>query len=551
MAERPGGIGPTLYEVAGWLQAGLAAPFRAAVWLLRRDVAPPAIPAWAAIPPRWRWLIVVGLALVAGSTVLFALYLWFHVLLVAVGWAPSADAWGDIRFGLLIVAGVLSAPFVVWRTMIADRQTAINQQTHYTDLYTKAVEMLGADKVEKRDGKERSVPNIEVRLGAIYALQRVMNQSDADYLPILKTLCAYVRENATFQERPSFSEGPPLPEPPEPPEGREETPEELRERLEAISLHAQNLQAWGERLRWKAAARGADSAQRPDIRAALDVLCERPEKRRLALEGIDRVAPPKLDFENWPDGLTPEEVRIRSASVKQYRTLLDKWTGKGVRLDLAAAALQGAARSGADLSRANLSGAQMQGAKLRGARLEGAILRGAYLTGADLNGANLQGANLRETHLQSAIFSSAHLEYADFKRAEMQFVQMNSANMQMTNLSYAQTQGAKFSSARMQGANLEEARMQGVILARASLQGVNAKKTDFTGALLAAADFTDAQNLTFDQLASAFGDAATKLPPAIQEMRQRLITEAGWAEDAIPKNNPQQRWAEWRTRRGF
>jgi len=103
----------------------------------------------------------------------------------------------------------------------------------------------------------------------------------------------------------------------------------------------------------------------------------------------------------------------------------------------------------------------------------------------------------------------------------------------------------------MQGANLEEARMQGVILARASLQGVNAKKTDFTGALLAAADFTDAQNLTFDQLASAFGDAATKLPPAIQEMRQRLITEAGWAEDAIPKNNPQQRWAEWRTRRGF
>ena len=103
----------------------------------------------------------------------------------------------------------------------------------------------------------------------------------------------------------------------------------------------------------------------------------------------------------------------------------------------------------------------------------------------------------------------------------------------------------------MQGANLEEARMQGVILARASLQGVNAKKTDFTGALLAAADFTDAQNLTFDQLASAFGDAATKLPPDLEAQRPRLIAEAGWAEDEIPWSDLDQRWADWRTMRGF
>ena len=32
MAARPGGKGPTLYEVAGWLQGAVGAPFRAAGW---------------------------------------------------------------------------------------------------------------------------------------------------------------------------------------------------------------------------------------------------------------------------------------------------------------------------------------------------------------------------------------------------------------------------------------------------------------------------------------------------------------------------------------
>ncbi|PJA60330.1 MAG: hypothetical protein CO163_04350, partial [Rhodobacterales bacterium CG_4_9_14_3_um_filter_71_31] len=179
MAERPGGRGPTLYEVAGWMQGAVGVPFRAAGWLSRRDK--PEIDR-----NDWR-LARLGIAL--GAILgLLALTLLTRTLLIAFGLIDGVDRWSELRNSLLVIGVIVGAPFVVWRTMIADRQTAINQQTHYTDLYTKAVEMLGADKVEKRDGKERSVPNIEVRLGAIYALQRVMNQSDADYLPILKTL---------------------------------------------------------------------------------------------------------------------------------------------------------------------------------------------------------------------------------------------------------------------------------------------------------------------------------------------------------------------------
>ena len=83
------------------------------------------------------------------------------------------------------------------------------------------------------------------------------------------------------------------------------------------------------------------------------------------------------------------------------------------------------------------------------------------------------------------------------------------------------------------------------------MRGARLYRTRLDAATLASTDLTDAHGLTFNQLASAFGDAATKLPPDLEAQRPRLNAEAGWAEDAIPKNNPQQRWAEWRTRRGF
>jgi len=604
MAERPGGRGPTLYEVAGWLQGAVGVPFRAAGWLSRRDK--PEIDR-----NDWR-LARLGIAL--GAILgLLALTLLTRTLLIAFGLIDGVDRWSELRNSLLVIGVIVGAPFVVWRTMIADRQTAINQQTHYTDLYTKAVEMLGADKVEKRDGKERSVPNIEVRLGAIYALQRVMNQSDADYLPILKTLCAYVRENATFQERPSFSEGPPLPEPPEPPEARDETPEELAERLAAIRLHAQNLRDWGARLRAKATARGAPSAQRPDIRAALDVLCDRPEKRRLKLEGIERLEPPAADI------------------------LI--WAAKGVRLDLAGAVLQGASRADTDLRRTNLTGAQMHGANIAGARMQGAVLANAYFQGAVLTEARMQGAVLSGARMQGAVLAHARMQGTILADARMQGAVLVAARMQGAVLFKARLQGAvlrqarmwkaDLDAARMQGADLEEARMQGAILTNATLQGANLNRADMqgadlynarmqgadlrraqmqgadllaaqmqhsiligadmqgavligavmhgadlsrallqganlsmaklnsatisrarlAGALLAGAEFVNTTNLTYSQLASAFGDAATKLPPDLDAERPRLIAEAGWAEDEIPEEELDDRWAAWRAKR--
>jgi hypothetical protein len=44
--------------------------------------------------------------------------------------------------------------------------------------------------------EEETVPNLEVRLGTIYALERIAEDSERDHIPIMETLCAYIRQNA-------------------------------------------------------------------------------------------------------------------------------------------------------------------------------------------------------------------------------------------------------------------------------------------------------------------------------------------------------------------
>ena len=71
------------------------------------------------------------------------------------------------------------------RTHAANLQARVAEQGHITDRFTKAIEQLGNDK-------------LEVRLGAIYALERIAWDSQRDHWPIMETLTAYVRENAPW-----------------------------------------------------------------------------------------------------------------------------------------------------------------------------------------------------------------------------------------------------------------------------------------------------------------------------------------------------------------
>ncbi len=84
---------------------------------------------------------------------------------------PNTDLFSRLRVNMVILTAWVGVFFLVWRTRIADKQTQINQESHYTELFTKAVEQLGA--VREMHGKEPE-PAIEIRIGPyVKILQRI------------------------------------------------------------------------------------------------------------------------------------------------------------------------------------------------------------------------------------------------------------------------------------------------------------------------------------------------------------------------------------------
>jgi len=101
----------------------------------------------------------------------------------------------NTRTGLVATLAVLGAGVGLAYTA---RTYRLSREGHVTDRYTKAVEQLGSDKVE-------------VRLGGIYALERLMRDSSTDQPTIVEVLAANIREHAP----PAYSKSPDLPSSPD------------------------------------------------------------------------------------------------------------------------------------------------------------------------------------------------------------------------------------------------------------------------------------------------------------------------------------------------
>ena len=116
-----------------------------------------------------------------GSLALFALVV--GVLLALLDWyiAPSgADQKKDLVVTLAqILAGtaLLSGLYFTWRTL------QVNREGQITERFTRAIDQLGSNE-------------LEIRLGGIYALERIARDSEQDHWPIMEVLTAYVRQHA-------------------------------------------------------------------------------------------------------------------------------------------------------------------------------------------------------------------------------------------------------------------------------------------------------------------------------------------------------------------
>jgi hypothetical protein len=218
---------------------------------------------------------------------------------------------------------LLSGLYFTWRTL------QVNREGQITERFTRAIDQLG--KVE--DGQKL----FEIRVGGIYALERIARESEEDYWPIMEILTAYVRQNA------------PLP----PKAGRERTEDATDEQRAEEGSGGKSETA-------------EPSAPDPDIQAIMTIL-----RRRKRYFGRGE----------------PERLNLRETNLSRANLS---------RVDLTGADLRGAILDGAILHQADLRGAFLDEAYLTGAYLYQAYLTGAYLREADLRGAILDGAVLSE-----------------------------------------------------------------------------------------------------------------------------------------------------------
>lgn len=154
--------------------------------------------------------------------------------------------------GLALLLGLL----FTWGNLRATQQKLdIDREGQLTNRFTQAAGQLGA---EQKDGS----PNIEVRLGGIYALDRIAHDSPKDYVTILEVLTAYVRHSAAWPPlKPQSTTKPLQPKPrtdvqailtilgrPGPSERRLDLRETDLRGAEFWDAHLENTDFWGAHL---------------------------------------------------------------------------------------------------------------------------------------------------------------------------------------------------------------------------------------------------------------------------------------------------------------
>src|SRR5215217_410104 len=162
--------------------------------------------------PWWLWALAGLVALAALAGIILAIWKLPSLLYGDVTKAsPDARLQAASSFRTAIVAG-LAGLAALGSLAIANRTYRLTQQGQITDRYTKAIEQLGGDK-------------LDVRLGGIYALERIATDSERDHPTVVEVLSAFVREHSQPSTDDSVGDdnGGPLAPPPEPGERKPTT----------------------------------------------------------------------------------------------------------------------------------------------------------------------------------------------------------------------------------------------------------------------------------------------------------------------------------------
>ncbi|WP_187393014.1 pentapeptide repeat-containing protein [Maritimibacter fusiformis] len=468
------------------------------------------------IPPEQKpWMRGLG---IAGWVLipLFAILFIASLIQIAVMWTDLPDNTEPLALrvhylaivGFIgVLGGILAALAAYIRIFTIERQTTAQEQGLITDRINKAVENLGATRTVQRQRRRKTgalayapdeagepdysqpifeevtEPNLEVRIGGIYALERIARDNLDYHVQIMEILTAYVRENAKATDAEDF------PEPDWKPLPDDATDEERRAREAARAERFGRFFFESKAFQW---ARKLCTGT--DIQAALTVIGRRSAR----------------------------QIEQEKADTRQRK--------EGYRPDLRGTSLQGADLSNLDFSGVNFVGVRMEGADLREARIERANLHAAHLQGAGLHEARLEGAFLSNTWLEGADLSIARIERAELIGARLDGAYLSNARMEGARLNGIRLEGAFLGGARMDGADLSGARMDGADLRRAHLDQSTVLNFGSTaGAALSDIDLTDVK-ISTEQISSMFGDGTVILPDTIPRPSHWPDTELDWGD---------------------
>ena len=296
--------------------------------------------------------VVLGLAIVYVLFVPVADWLAHHDIGSATG-SLRETAVNNARGRLLTLgAGLLAAGALFFTA----RSFGLSREGQVTERYTKAIEQLGSEK-------------LDVRIGGIYALERIALDSARDHPTIMEVLTAFIREHSREAWEPADYNGP---------------------------------------LEYEPA--------RPDIQAATTVIARRDHRRDtrhldLAGANLNYAKLTRINFAH---------ANLSRAKLHNAKVSLADLTGADLTgADLTNTKFIIARLSGADLTGANLTGAGLTQVNFARAVLARAVLARAELVSTSLNGANLARANLAHADLSDADLSGANLTLTNLNGAEL------------------------------------------------------------------------------------------------------------------------------------
>lgn len=288
-------------------------------------------------------------------------------ILLAVGgvwWFVSSGNFEQRIAFVQTMGGIIGGSALLFGLYFTARTLQVNREGQITERFTRAIDQLGAtdDAGNKR---------MEIRLGAIYALERIARDSKQDHWPIMEILTAYVREHASLPDNTLSSTY------------FERQPEQVDQLLSSeIKEVSADIQA-------TLAVLGRRDTDHEEEEQRLDL--SRTNLRKARLQGT------QFKRANFDEALL-ERANFDNANLKGASF----W---GTHLELAQfneAHLESAHFGRAHLQRAHFWKAHLEGAYLTSANCERTAFKNAYMAGAYLLGARLKEANLKGSDLTNA-----------------------------------------------------------------------------------------------------------------------------------------------------